>query len=355
MHDSEFPTAPELVTPDWLSDVLGVAVSHAHVERFATGVGVIGQVTRLRLTSPDRSAPASLIAKFAASNPATRALAASYDMYGREHRFYTQLAERFPVRVPRCHYAAYDASDQSFVLLLEDLGNLRLGDQLVGASLDDARRVVGRLAAMHAAFWQGDASDAALAWLPVHANAAQAHGMQQGFDAGWPVIAERFPTAVSGAAAAAAPRLSAAVPGLLRRLCSGALTLAHADVRLDNLFFDGENVAFVDWQSVCLSAPEQDIAYFITQSLTDTVRRSHGHDLLRHYHRALTAHGVPGYAFVDCVERYRLAALYLVCYAVIIAGTLDMGNERGAALGQALLERSLHSLDELDAWRLLDD
>ena len=55
-----------------------------------------------------------------------------------------------------------------------------------------------------------------------------------------------------------------------------------------------------------------------------------------------------------CIERYRLAALYLVCYAVTIAGTLDMGNARGKALAEALLGRCLRSLDELDAWRLLD-
>jgi aminoglycoside phosphotransferase (APT) family kinase protein len=159
---------------------------------------------------------------------------------------------------------------------------------------------------------------------------------------------------ITPAARAAAANVHDAVPALLHALCAPPLTLAHADVRLDNLFFADADVAFVDWQSICLSAPEQDVAYFVTQSLADDVRRTHGAALLRHYYDALIKAGVNDYPFERFIERYALAALYLVCYAVTIAGTLDMGNERGRALAEALLGRCLRSIDELDAWRLLD-
>ncbi len=60
------------------------------------------------------------------------------------------------------------------------------------------------------------------------------------------------------------------------------------------------------------------------------------------------------YSFDACHQRYRTAALYLVCYAVVIAGTLDMGNERGTQLARALLGRCFNALSALDAFELLE-
>ena len=126
--------------------------------------------------------------------------------------------------------------------------------------------------------------------------------------------------------------------------------LVHADVRLDNVFFGDGEVVFVDWQAVCSSAPEQDLAYFLTQSVPAEVRSQA--DLVARYHSALIARGID-YALDRCRERYRVSALYLLCYAVVIAGTLDMGNERGNALARTLLGGSLNALDEIDAFTLL--
>jgi hypothetical protein len=79
-------------------------------------------------------------------------------------------------------------------------------------------------------------------------------------------------------------------------------------------------------------------------------------DLVGRYHAALSAalagKGID-YPEQRCRERYRLCALYLLCYAVVIAGTLDMGNERGQALARTLLGNSLAALDEMNAFELL--
>jgi len=107
----------------------------------------------------------------------------------------------------------------------------------------------------------------------------------------------------------------------------------------------------VDWQSVCTSAPEQDLAYFITQSVPPAVRARE--DLVAFYHAELSRRGID-YSLERCRERYRVCALYLLCYAVVIAGTLDLANERGAALGRTLLAYSFKALDEMDAFALLD-
>jgi len=351
---NSFPDTPDALTASWLSSALGKDVATVRVERFAAGVGVIGQVTRLHVRYRGEPGPTTLIAKFPAANAQTRAVAAIYDMYGREHRFYSVLQDRVTVRTPHCYFSEYRKADESFVLLLEDLSGFQVGDQLSGASVAQARRVLDQMAALHATFWKTDRRQPHLAWVPVHDNPSQAGGMQSGFALGWPVVVERLPELIPESARAAAGRIHDAVPAMLRALCREPLALVHADMRLDNLFFGGDEVALVDWQSICFSAPEQDVAYFLTQSLTDDVRRANADALLRHYHAALVARGVRDYPFERVIERYRLAAVYLVCYAVTIAGTLDMGNARGKSLAAALLGRCLRSIDEVAGWELLE-
>ena len=140
------------------------------------------------------------------------------------------------------------------------------------------------------------------------------------------------------------------MPQLLEEMCRGPVCLNHADVRLDNVFFDDEGIALVDWQSICRSAPEQDVAYFITQSVPKAVRARE--DLLACYHDELTGQGV-SYSLEECRRRYEVAALYLLSYAVVIAGTLDMGNARGVQLARTLLDGAMSELVALDAFRLI--
>lgn len=174
--------------------------------------------------------------------------------------------------------------------------------------------------------------------------------MVAGFAVGWPVVLEQFGDHIPQHMRVAGTQLPAAVPRLLETMCQSPVCLSHADVRLDNIFFADERVAFVDWQSICTSAPEHDLAYFVTQSVPAAVRAQE--DLIAFYHAQLNAAGVR-YDLARCRERYRISALYLLCYAVVIAGTLDLANERGQALGRTIIANTFTALDELDALALL--
>lgn len=340
-----FPTTPEALSSEWLSKVLDEPVSDFKVERFAEGTGVIGLVTRVYLQSDE--GPASIIAKFPSPVPENRAVAATYDMYGREVSFYQDIADGLPMRTAQCFHAEHDSATQDFVLLLEDLKNYRIGDQVAGCSLEETRAVVDALAGMHAATWTA----ADLPTLVSHASPMQRDGMIGGFQLGWPVVLARFADLIPQSALKAGEKMPGAVERLLNSMCADPVCMSHADVRLDNIFFgeDGE-IVLVDWQSACTSAPEQDLAYFLTQSVPREVLARE--DFVARYHQALNAQGID-YALDRCRERFRVSALYLLCYAVVIAGTLDMGNERGQQLARTLLGNSLSALDEMKAFELL--
>ena len=144
--------------------------------------------------------------------------------------------------------------------------------------------------------------------------------------------------------------MAQATPWLLEEMCKPPLCLTHADVRLDNVFFGEDEICLVDWQSVCTSGPEQDLAYFLTQSVPLELQLSH--DLKGFYFDELVARDVE-YSKERFDKRYKISALYLLNFAVIIAWTLDLGNERGQALGRTLLGGSFACLDEMRAFELL--
>jgi len=344
---SDFPTTPDELTAGWLSTVTRRTVKRFDSAPLGDGMGVIGWVNRVTLETAE--GPSSVIVKFAAKAPENRDVAVTYDMYGREIRFYRNLASRLPIRTPRCLAAEHDPQSHRFVLVLEDLTGCRMGDQLAGADRADAERVVRLLAGLHGATW-----NRRLEGVISHDFPAQSRGMAAGFRSGWPAVLERFPDLVPDTARARARRLEERIPDLIRQLTETEQCLVHADVRLDNVLFDGGNTVLVDWQSVCISSGEQDLAYFLTQSLSDEVWDRHADTLIRLYHATLTEHGVTGHSLARCRERFRIASVYLLSWAVVIAGTLDMGNDRGRALARALLGRALRAVEDLRAFELLD-
>ena len=337
-----YPTHPDQLTASWLSAALNSKVEDFRVELFGEGAGIIGMVTRVHLSGPE--VPATIIAKFPSPAPENRAVAATYDMYGREYAFYSGISDTVSVRVPRCFYAAFDPSQQDFVILMEDLVGWRIGDQVVGCDLADAHSVIQGIAKLHASSWNTQAA------LVSHNNPAQCEGMKAGFGVGWPVVSEQFADLIPEQAKAIADKVPDNVQTLLDQMTAGPICISHADVRLDNLFFKDGEIALVDWQSVCTSAPEQGLAYFVTQSLATDVRQAE--DWVAVYHQALQDEGIHDYSLDVCRARYRSSAAYLLCYATIISGTLDLANERGMQLGRTLFGNAMASLQELDAFSL---
>jgi len=181
--------------------------------------------------------------------------------------------------------------------------------------------------------------------------------MQAGFTQGWGKFAADFAALIPPTVKRWGARVGPSTGAILRALCAGPQTICHADFRLENMFFaanaEQPPFAIVDWQSITKSSGAQDLAYYLTQSVQLDVRRRHERDLLARYLEGLRAGGVRDYGRDDLVLDYRRATLYLLEYAVVIAATLDLANERGGAIARALSERACAALDDLDCGALL--
>ncbi|MBX3706035.1 MAG: phosphotransferase [Pseudomonadales bacterium] len=360
------PASPDELTPAWLTDALtrggtlstGARVIDCTPRPLGAGGGLMALVARIELEYAGQAsgAPRTLIAKFPSPVADNRAVAETYDMYGREVRFYQTLAALTPLPHPSCHFAAQAADGSGFVLLLEDLGDRRPGDQVAGSGLAEAEVVIDALAAFHARHFGGGPGRLA-DWVTSHANAAQIAGMTGGFEFGWPRFVEMFGDTIPPGVRRWGERVGPATGAILGAMCSGPQVLTHGDCRLENMFFatrpDQPPFAIVDWQSITWSSPGQDLAYYLTQSVQLEVRRRHERDLLARYLDGLRRHGVRDYPADRLSEDYRRAALYLLDYAVVIAATLDLSNARGAAIARALATRACAALEDLDCGRLL--
>lgn len=184
------PANPQDFTPEWLTRVLrdvGVLGEQEVIEAVSVepvgAPGTAGGTLRLRLSGTGGpGTPATLIAKFPDTHPEVRDATHQAGWYATEVRFYHELAESCGWRTPRCYFAAHDEATASSALLLEDLEPAEMGDPPDGVYPDEADRLMRRLAALHARWWENDALSQ-LQWLrPYGASRSIARGAEQAWE-----------------------------------------------------------------------------------------------------------------------------------------------------------------------------
>jgi hypothetical protein len=355
-----FPAHPDQVTPEWITDQLRAhgAIGGDHVvSGFTTsiigeGAGMLGVIGRLKLDYAGEPGPVrSVIAKCATPVVANRAVAVGFKVYEREVGFFRDLAGPIGSCVPRCFAAEIDTDTADFILLLEDIDEHELGDQIIGATLEQAEQAIDALAAIHAPWWDGR-NRTELDWVFRVEGEVNLGGFQAGFAAGWEPFLAAFGDRVDPSLIAGKDRFEAAIPALHRRMGSGHQSLVHGDYRLDNLMFAThgahEPVVVIDWQGMLVSNGTQDLAYLLSQNLPTDLRRTHERDLVARYQQRLVDHGITGYSVDEVWDDYLMSCLYAWEYAVVIGGTLDPSNDRGRAFMAALTQRSSATLVDHD-------
>lgn len=343
----------------WLTAALrasghDVVVSSVRRGSLGEGAGLMSGLARLEVEYAAGEGPAVIILKHPADNVGNRAVADTFHLYEREVLFYRDVAHRCSARTPHVFYAEIDGSD--FVLLVEDLSGYAFGDQVVGATLDQAQDTMRWMGRMHATFWDAT-DDPSLAFLPAVHPSYSSDGLMQGAAFGWDRMVDAFPGVVPEQMAAMKDRFLEALPGLFERMAAAPQTVIHGDVRMDNLCFGvdtgHEPLIAVDWQGALIGRAAQDIGYFMLGNVPTDVRRGHERDLVALWHAELCASGVEGYSADDAWADYRLGMAFAWTHCTVIAGTLDHTNERGRAYVTRMLERAVAAWSDLQLTDLL--
>jgi hypothetical protein len=345
------PVDPLSVTPSWLSEALQADVRACKIEQIAIGVGLLGRLFRAHLDGgPD--VPASVVVKMPTLDTKVRThICEPADFYLREVRFYEQIGTANPLPPARPHFAAFDDATHDFVLVLEDLGRLRLADQTVGCSVADAETVIDAIARHHAYWWANDRL-ASLKWLTPYRNAPFPDVAVGNYTAGWPVFLERLGSDLSPALLEFGERLPSLIPWLLTELTHPPHTFLHGDLRLDQLFFavdaNDPPVTALDWQLTARGRGAYDVGYFLSQSLTAETRRSCEDRLLERYAERLSEYGID-YPREQLRRDYQLTTAWCFGYPVIGAGRIDVANDRQLGLLRSMLNRAATAIEDHDA------
>jgi hypothetical protein len=354
---STVPTTTSEITAEWMTEALresgtigpGTTVASVVLDPAAAGVGFMGEVGKVGVVygGDPTDAPTTIIAKFPTASPEIRTMMHPARIYEREHRFYAELAPSSPLRTPAVYHVTCEIAstpdDERYMLLMEDLSGLTVGDQVAGVSVEQARAALTGLAGHHAAFWNGAGLEDA-DFVPIINGPLNRPGASI-YEVSLPGFMEVFGQAIK-------PELRSYVEGyasvrdqIIDDLEAMPHTLVHFDFRADNLLFDTDgSVAVIDWQTISQGGGAADLGYFLSQNLSTEDRRAHEIDLLRGYHESLVAHGVTGYDFDTLLADYRVGITCGWVIPVLAVGSLDFTSERAVALWTAVVERAQNAL-----------
>jgi hypothetical protein len=344
----KIPAAVEELEPAWFSEVLGMQVDG--VEVLDAHSGTTGRA-RVGLTGAPEL-PASIFVKLQPFSAEQRGFLRKVGLGVAEARLYDAVAGQLPVRIPRVWHAACDATDGSFVMVLEDLAasGCRFPTPADDDVLSVATSLMEELALLHAGY-----RGAELSWLtppdgmrrkPTDGELAarRTHFIQLGLD--------QFGDEMGPAFRALAEVYIARSGDVIALFNEGEQTLIHGDDHIGNLFVDGGRTGFYDWAVASRAPGVRDVAYFLCNSLPVETRRAEQDSLLGRYREALAANGWTLDA-QTVSDQYRLFSIYSWIAAV---STAAMGSQwQPVEVTRPALISTTAAIEDLDVLGLLSE
>ncbi|KAL2856503.1 kinase-like domain-containing protein [Aspergillus pseudoustus] len=334
----------EDVTHEFLTQALGRSVSSFTTERI--GTGQVGECHRIALGyAANESGPATAVLKLGASGHLSRASGMKLGIYERESRFYSEIAPELnsPV-VVKCYDTVFDRDRDAFHILLEDISPATVGDEIKGATLEQARLAIGALGKIQKASlatthpdWVGDTHPPSQVYL---------QQLWLGFLARYGSRVKPEQQQVVTRWLACFDTYAAKMKSITRNRC-----LVHGDYRLDNMLFKYEgdspvSVLAVDWQMLNMGSIFQDLAYFIGMSIPTELRRDNINELLQVYIEAFGTS--PPFTLEECLEGIREQCFWGLPLAFASPMILEQ-TDRGDEMFLTMLDRLVSYVIDLNS------
>jgi hypothetical protein len=371
------PETPEELTAVWLSEILGSDITAVSQLELGVDVGFMGDVLRLELDCEDSQVPRHMVAKL--PKKANRVMGELLGVYEREIMFFREFSEELPIRVPKHYFSEFDrdrgsekqreiirvldglprfmssligwlayliagAKKRRYLLLIEFYEDMQPGDQLAGLDVGGCQRVLRGIAPMHQKYWNAPALEEHFWLMEMDIDAR----MRQGT---FLAHVEQYEKIMGATVAPHLNWLREHGEILLRRFHGDVpSTLLHCDLRLDNVIFNGEVCAFIDFQLVRSGPAAYDVAYFVTSALHETATDEEREEVLKDYHAALAA---PDYDYAEFKRDYQ-RGLMVILSTLSSTDDVELGESRGQSMMSAWLRRLAACLQSVDLPRLLD-
>jgi hypothetical protein len=353
---ADFPTSAEQLTADSLTQYLRAAGSlvDGHVADFShklIGTGKMGDNARLslRYAGDAAGAPATLIAKFPATDEHARAMAGAQGAYYNEVMFYRELAAGTTMRTPKIYGSEVSDDRTEFLLLMEDMAPAEPGSALLGATRAQTELALSQAAKLAASYYADDSfAQRDYVMTPARDDGGEFGGILM--EQYWPVFMDRFGHGLTAEKIAFGERYVRGHRHFVTRF-QGPKTLAHGDFRNENLLFGEHEATTVDWQTLGESSALTDAAYFLGGSVEPDDRRNWEKELIAQYRVSMEREGV-SLSDQECWNQYREFAMHGIIITVLGA-SFSTPDERGDKMFMAMIQRHLQHCIDLDAGEFL--
>ncbi len=355
MAQPHVPTSLDQITAEVMTDALRssgfdeVTVSSVSAERIAIGEGFLGELARLTLDYSAGTGPATAIAKIPTTDSGLKPIGDLLDVYGREHRAYANLLPQMKVRTPQAYLNVGDDESLAYCLVLEDVGGYASGDHHAGATLEQARAAVVAAAGVHGRWWnQVEQFD----WVPP-IDSPLNMGLQGMFESSWPMVVDQHGEQLGAEVIARLESYLPTVSDMFASFGASSRTLTHNDFRLDNMFFDDDDLVLIDWQLLGRGDGMGDVVPFLTCNLDPALRRAHESDLIDLYRDTLETMDA-GYVHLDdLMNAYKLTLNFWLSAWLHNSVTKGETTQRGEELFERIITRTLDAYVEHEAWELI--
>ncbi len=341
------------VTPEWLEEIL--ELRRGAIRSVSVVTEDSGTAARARLavvSDDDVDLPEHVFLKFTPRSFQQRMMMLVMGLGTREVFLYQTLGGQLPVRMPKCYAARVDVRRGRNIMLLEDLAATALfRDIRDPVSAAEAESVVDAMAAQHAAFWNTERFRGDLAPLVTRFSPeAMAVGN---------VVRRRFLGNMKGEAAQLVPdpikeqgkmvyERSDAIDAFW---ASEPQTVLHGDPHFGNLFFEGDQAGFIDWQVARAGCGIRDVSYFATASIDPTLLRTIERGLVERYVGLLDAAGIA----VDLEHQWNLYRAGLTdFYGSAVAASEAGDKAQDPEITRVGVERVVASIEALDSFTVLE-
>lgn len=362
----KIPHSPIELSSDWLNRALRYTntintgkVSECEYSPVDKSKGFYSQIFRLKLTydPPGLDAPRTIIAKLSSSNPKMRQRSNTKASYEREVRFYQEIAPENVLPVPLCYYSDIDMKSGWHILLLEDLAPSSSGTRTRGCSPKQARIVIQNIARFHAHWWNNPRLHR-LQWLADTKvpSDAQLFTFREQL---WPAFLRKIGISLPAEMVRVGEILGKNKGWITRHLfIKKPQTLIHGDFHLENIIFKAkgkDGIFVIDWQLMKRGRGIWDVAYFLSQNLTQEGRKATEMSVLHEYLRILNDLGVQDYSFDNAMYDYRLSLLHRFGSLITTIAAMPFSEEQIKVHIDVLLPRTVSAFLDHDCQRLLDD
>lgn len=324
------PASPREITAEWLTHALrrggvngdGAAVKSAAVSELpeSSGITAYYALVELDYSCESGSLPKRLFAKGLVPAPGL-AYRSFSTHFIQEVTFYTEIAPRTDINVPRYYYGEVDEENGHGILLMEALDPALCGDTLEGISERDLGLTIPELASLHARWW-GAGELEALAHLSDLWGSLICKSLVGLYPEVWMRLREALHERISDYVLKFGDALLTRCGETVRRLNLTPKSLIQMDCRAENIAFYGEgedrHPVLFDWGTCSKGPAIWDLASLMLTGIEGIDDRQVT-EAIADYRDRLAQHGAHEYDVGKMEEDFHLAA---VCVFVVRAAAL---------------------------------